>query len=156
VVRAQPQEVRFFRMVAKTDTCWLYTGYKMKTGYAQFYVGPRNSPKALMLVHRWSYQHHRGPIPDGHEVHHTCGVRHCVNPEHLATMPRSEHNLQPGHCGFLNAVKERCPQGHEYTGLKGKSRHCQVCDTLRHRARHRAKNPAAPARPWRYKYESAA
>ena len=155
--RRTPPEIRFFSKVTWAyDGCWLYTGARMKNGYGSFYVGPRNAVSPVRLAHRWSYEFHVGPIPEGHEVHHLCGTRHCVNPAHLTSMPRKDHNLQPGHCGFLNATKTHCPRGHEYSGMKGKSRHCRACNTLAKRAAHQAKHPDAPRRPWRYKYEVAA
>lgn len=43
------------------------------------------------LAHRWSYAHHVGAIPAGHELHHTCGVKRCVNPAHLEPLTPAEH-----------------------------------------------------------------
>lgn len=47
-------------------------------GYANLRVN-RKSIKA----HRFSWELHNGPIPDGLKVLHKCDVRHCVNPDHL-------------------------------------------------------------------------
>jgi hypothetical protein len=30
------------------------------------------------------YERHVGPIPNGYDVHHRCGNRLCVNPEHTS------------------------------------------------------------------------
>lgn len=77
-------EQRFWGMVRKTDTCWLWTGAKTAFGYGNLYVpvGPdRRSPK--VNAHRFSYELHFGPIPPGVEVCHHCDVPACVRPDHL-------------------------------------------------------------------------
>jgi len=37
----------------------------------------------VLLAHRYSYELHKGPIPDGRYVMHTCDVTNCVYPDHL-------------------------------------------------------------------------
>jgi len=73
----QPPEVRFFWHVKKTKTCWIWTGAILQgkqNGYGVFNGG---------RAHRWSYEYHIGPIPEGMKVLHKCDVRSCVNPSHL-------------------------------------------------------------------------
>lgn len=70
---------RFFMFVKKTDTCWLWTGY-LSDGYGRIHV---KRDGRQVKVHRFSYELHKGPIPEGLVVRHTCDVPHCVNPEHL-------------------------------------------------------------------------
>lgn len=70
---------RFWSRVQKTDTCWLWTAAKGKAGYGAIKVERRK----LVSTHRFSYELHFGPIPEGMQVCHDCDVRNCVRPDHL-------------------------------------------------------------------------
>jgi hypothetical protein len=69
---------RFLEHVNKTDTCWLWTGCCHKKGYGQFKINGKT-----VKAHRWSYEQHKGAIPEGLMMRHKCDVRNCVNPDHL-------------------------------------------------------------------------
>lgn len=66
--------------------CWLWTGGLSTDGYGRMSFGGRQQ-----LAHRVMYQVTRGPIPRGMQIDHTCGVRHCVRPEHLAVVTVAEN-----------------------------------------------------------------
>lgn len=68
---------RFWDKVAKTESCWLWTGAK-QNGY-----GVARVDGAARLAHRVSYAWARGEIPEGAQLDHMCHSRACVNPEHL-------------------------------------------------------------------------
>jgi hypothetical protein len=50
-------------------------------------------------VHRRVYEHLVGPVPLGHDLHHTCETKSCVNPAHLEVLTHGEHTrvTQAGH-----------------------------------------------------------
>jgi hypothetical protein len=86
--RSLTAEDRFWAKVEKTESCWLWTAsLNQKTRYGQFFRRHGEPVDA----HRFSYELANGPIPDKHDVHHTCHVRHCVNPVHLEAVTRSRN-----------------------------------------------------------------
>lgn len=77
------REEAFWRHVEKTDTCWIWTGGKAYGGYGQ--MGHKENGKTIQTIaHRFSYELHKGPIPDGMVILHTCDNPPCVNPDHLS------------------------------------------------------------------------
>src|SRR5262245_59768516 len=66
--------------------CWNWTGRLMR-GYGQCKVRGQE----WVLAQRVFYTHHVGPIPEGLDIHHRCGNRRCVNPEHLEPITRGEN-----------------------------------------------------------------
>src|SRR4029450_8907535 len=63
-------------------TCWVYTG--PANPYGRIGKGPERS------THRLGWIWLRGPIPDGMELHHRCGVHACWNREHLKIVTHAE------------------------------------------------------------------
>lgn len=92
------------------DACWHWTGHCDDDGYGQFWVNNRN-----LRAHRFAYEMHVGPIPDGLVIDHLCRVRRCVNPRHLEPVTIGE-NILRGQDGHLQARHtNRCHRGHELT-----------------------------------------
>ena len=84
--RGTPEE-RFLARVVKSDGCWEYDGYRFR-GYGKFGV----SPKQSVLAHKFAYELWVGPVPDGKHLHHRCGNRACVRPDHLEVVEPGAHS----------------------------------------------------------------
>ena len=69
----------FWDRVDKSATCWQWTGGTVgQGGYGTLRVNGQKT-----YAHRYSYELHKGPIPDGQQVLHDCDNPPCVNPSHL-------------------------------------------------------------------------
>jgi hypothetical protein len=75
----RPLAERFWAKVRKTDSCWLFEGGKDR--YGSIHLGGRTGKGTL--AHRFSWELHFGPIPDGLYVCHKCDTPRCVRPDHL-------------------------------------------------------------------------
>lgn len=59
--------------------CWEYTNKLDRCGYGRFKLGIRS-----LGAHKISYVIHKGDVPLGFVVMHSCDNPKCINPDHLS------------------------------------------------------------------------
>jgi hypothetical protein len=94
-----------------------------KNGYARYPGGRRG---VQLYAHRVEYERAYGSIPDGYHVHHVCGTKACINPEHLQVLSPADH------C----ALRRQCDHDDRYVKPSGQS-YCRRCHNERQRPRER-------------------
>lgn len=120
-----PTNARFLEKVSQTDGCWTWGGYVDPKGYGVFGINSRQ----LVKAHRFSYELHVGPIPEGMQLDHLCRVRHCVNPAHLEPVTNRENVIRGN---AARPQRQACQRGHPfdeqntYIDHKGR-RQCRAC-----------------------------
>ncbi len=76
--------------------CWIWQGTLNRNGYGKFSA----AHGVMRLAHRISWLLHRGDIPKGMCVLHTCDVKPCVNPNHLRIGTVRENAVEAVERGF--------------------------------------------------------
>ena len=66
--------------VNPTSGCWEWTGWIHPKGYGILVIGGKSKK---IRAHRFSWELHFGPIPEGLDALHKCDNRKCCSPEHL-------------------------------------------------------------------------
>ena len=123
---------RFLAKVEHVGDCWLWTGALNSKGYPSFgFKGRSVSGHRLILGMGID-------IPEGHQVHHRCENKRCVNPLHLEALASTdhahEHHPVGARCGVCGSQRKQKRDGRWM---------CPPC--------HRKENMA-----WRLKQSSAA
>lgn len=88
----------------------------------------------LVTMHRYSYELHRGPIPDGLWVLHKCDNHRCANPDHLYLGDHVQNQKDVRE--RQTSRKPACRRGHVRTAANTYvrtdrrgyvERHCKIC-----------------------------
>lgn len=109
--------------------CWIWGAAATYGGYGLYH--PPNNGKRI-LAHRYSYELHKGVIPDGMDLDHLCRNRACCNPDHLEPVTPKENNLRSMSPWAINARKKTCIHGHPLDGIEKRGyRFCRVCNNKR-------------------------
>jgi len=80
--------------VDMSGDCWLWGSTLNSAGYGCIGVGGtagRGRTGKVWLSHRLVYTLTVGDIPAGLILHHECETPRCVNPAHLVSMSRADH-----------------------------------------------------------------
>ncbi len=121
--------------------CWVWGGHvSPSTGYSTIWYQGTNC-----LIHRVSYEIHKGLIPEGLSIDHLCRNRICWNPEHLEAVPIAV-NIRRRIPRNQNVNKTHCKRGHEFTQLsiyrspsQPDRRVCRICVSNRQRQQYQEK-----------------
>lgn len=87
--------------------CWIWMDHLLASGYGALYTTKNTR------AHRFSYEHFVGPIPEGMVIDHLCGIKCCVNPDHLEAVPQKENMRR---AWARKSRKPFCRQGHPRSG----------------------------------------
>jgi len=105
---------RFWAKVDVSGDCWEWTACKTSKGYGQI-----KFKGETRRAHRISWILHKGEIPKGKKVLHTCDTPSCVRINHLFLGTNAENTadmMKKGRNVAGQALKTHCPKGHEYSG----------------------------------------
>lgn len=86
----------------KSTGCWLWTDRVDHRGYGRFYS---RSLKREIPAHYYTLIKAGRPVPKDKETHHSCGMRNCVNPDHIKTLTHAAHMALHAESGIWRGEK---------------------------------------------------
>ena len=93
---------RFWAKVNKESgsDCWEWTAALDVDRYGKFWVNGK-----MTRAHRFSYEIHKGEIPSGMCILHSCDNRKCVKPEHLSAGTNADNMRDKASKNRCNSAK---------------------------------------------------
>jgi hypothetical protein len=128
-----PIKERLDAQTMKTEVCWIWMGFKGKTGY-----GVMSYRNRRVMVHRiaWAVSHSDDSWflrrEDDKKILHRCDFPPCVNPDHLFVGTQRDNQRDCVKKGrHFHKEKTACCHGHSYTPsntvMWKDGRHCREC-----------------------------
>ncbi len=127
------------RFQVQPNGCWHHPSVPTAKGYAQTKYGWPVAKSTL--IHRLSWMHYKGDIPEGMVLDHmchnpaeceggnNCPHRRCVNPDHLQLVSAEENNSKTVR---VYEYRNECVNGHSTENNVGKTstgkRYCITCN----------------------------
>lgn len=78
--------------------CWIWNGATYQNGY-----GWLKAFGQVVSAHRLSFELHKGPIPKGMHILHSCDVKACVNPDHLRAGTHADNMKEAADRGLMRS-----------------------------------------------------
>lgn len=134
IISVESDEARFWSKVEMIpeSSCWHWTGAKNGKGYGVMHGRTR-------LAHRFSYELHNGPIPEGMLICHSCDSPLCVNKDHLflgSHKDNTQDMVKKGRAKNQNTSKTKCKRGHKFNKKNTHVNHigertCRKCAVIK-------------------------
>ncbi len=103
---------------SEMDGCRVWNGYIDKNGYGSIMLSDRRK----IVAHRWVWILTFGHLSEDLVLHHECGVKACMNVDHLRPMTGAAHTA------LHNPRLETCARGHsEWRTRRDGRRYCVPC-----------------------------
>jgi len=103
------------------DGCWVWSGWKLPTGYGRVEIPNPRGSRVRPLTHRVTWLAVRGPLQPGIVLDHDgplgCRNRSCANPKHLAPVLPWVNSVETSSGATHEAwTRTHCPKGHLLSG----------------------------------------
>lgn len=122
--------LEFHSMPLVESGCIVWLG-SLSEGYGKIRVGGQSR-----YAHRVAYEQSCGAVPEGKVLDHRCGVRSCINVDHLRVASQAENirhrtvmssNNTSGHRGVYSAANDRWVA---QVTVNGRSKHLGYFDSI--------------------------
>lgn len=89
-LRQRAERLKRTKVTEDPSGCWLWDGAKQAQGYGTTNIQTARG-RSNTTAHRLFFVAYVADIPHGETIHHKCGTRACVNPDHLEAISQREN-----------------------------------------------------------------